>query len=196
MPSKDEIRKNIKNLFSQNRGHLAAENEQICSRILTSPQYKNAAQIFAYMALWDEVDLGPVIQSALRDGKKVALPKITDLEKGLMQFYYLDASSTGPLKNQTKKGSLGIDEPDETQLTPADIDLNTDTLILVPGRAFTKDGDRLGRGKGFYDIFLSSLTAGGSNDKNSITKAGVCFSFQLVDSIPATATDIRMDFIF
>ena len=195
MPAKNEIRKNIKLLFSQNKEGLARESSLICSRILASEQYKNAHQIFAYMALWDEVDLTAVIKAALTDGKKVALPKITDLEKGLMKFYYLNSSLTDTLINQTKKGSLGIEEPDETLLEIAGSDLAADTLILVPGRAFTKKGDRLGRGKGFYDIFLSGLEER-KKDGVQITKAGVCFSFQLVDSIPVTAGDIRMDFIF
>ena len=194
-PSKNEIRKNIKLLFSQNKESLAAESSLICSRILASEAYKKSGQIFAYMALWDEVDLTRVILAALADEKKVALPKITDLENGLMEFYYLDKSLDKNLQNQTKKGSLGIEEPDEALLKRADIDLHTNTLILVPGRAFTKDGDRLGRGKGFYDRFLSGLTDC-STGSAVITKAGVCFSFQLVDTIPSTANDIRMNFIF
>ncbi|MBO4533504.1 MAG: 5-formyltetrahydrofolate cyclo-ligase [Treponema sp.] len=195
MNFKDELRKTIKTLCSQNRGKLAEQSRQICSRILSSPQYKNADQIFAYMALWDEVDLSDVIQAALQEGKKAAVPKITDLQKGLMQFYYLNPVSNGDAQNQTKKGSLGIEEPDEAVLQTADVTQAKNTLILVPGRAFTKNGDRLGRGKGFYDIFLSGLEQNKASG-TQITKAGVCFSFQLVDNIPVTASDIIMDFIF
>ena len=101
--SKQELRKSIKSLCEQNKDNLAAQSKQICELILASPQYKDAEQIFAYMALADEVDLGEVIRSALRDGKKVALPKIMDFEKGVMKFFYLDTVQT--LNSQTQAGT-------------------------------------------------------------------------------------------
>ena len=206
MTTKEEIRKNIKSLCEQNKDSLAAQSKQICELILASPQYKNADQIFAYMALPDEVDLGEVIRSALHDGKKVALPKITDFEQGLMQFFYLNAVQA--LNKQTESGTLGISEPDPKLLQAVDAATIKDSsvLILVPGRAFTKDGDRLGRGKGFYDRFLSNRLlrcadpepVEGRNDETllNVTVAGVCFDFQIKKSLPVDDRDIRMDFIF
>ena len=64
-------------------------------------------------------------------------------------------------------------------------------LILVPGRAFTKDGRRLGRGKGFYDTYLSKIPS-----IFDIKKSGVCFSQQLLPDIPTTPDDIMMDSIY
>ena len=57
-------------------------------------------------------------------------------------------------------------------------------LILVPGLAFDKSGARLGRGRGFYDRFLAGITG---------FRVGVCFDWQLVESVPVEAHDIRMD---
>ena len=129
MTPKEEIRKNIKSLCEQNKGQLSEQSVRICQSILASPQYKNAEQIFAYMALADEVDLGEVIKAALRDGKKVALPKIMDFEKGLMQFFYLDTVQT--LNSQTQAGTLGISEPDPQVLQPADANTLKDSSILI-----------------------------------------------------------------
>ena len=191
--SKQELRKSIKSLCEQNKDNLAAQSKQICELILASPQYKDAEQIFAYMALADEVDLGEVIRSALRDGKKVALPKIMDFEKGVMQFFYLDTVQT--LNSQTQAGTLGISEPDPKLLQAADANTLKDSsiLILVPGRAFTKEGDRLGRGKGFYDRFLADDLLRGARDA---VMAGVCFDFQIKKSLPVDDRDIRMDLVF
>lgn len=199
MTTKEEIRKNIKSLCEQNKGQLSEQSVRICQSILASPQYKNAEQIFAYMALADEVDLGEVIKAALHDGKKVALPKITDFEQGLMQFFYLEAEQA--LNNQTESGTLGISEPDPQVLQPVDANTLKDSsvLILVPGRAFTKEGDRLGRGKGFYDRFLSNrLLRCARNDEAllNVTVAGVCFDFQIKKSLPVDDRDIRMDLVF
>ena len=63
------------------------------------------------------------------------------------------------------------------------------TLVLVPGLAFTKNGKRMGRGKGYYDKYLTRL-----NKQAGI--AGICLQFQLVGDLPADEHDIRMDFIF
>ena len=191
--SKQELRKSIKSLCEQNKDNLAAQSKQICELILASPQYKDAEQIFAYMALADEVDLGEVIRSALRDGKKVALPKIMDFEKGVMQFFYLDTVQT--LNSQTQAGTLGISEPDPQVLQPVDANTLKDSsiLILVPGRAFTKEGDRLGRGKGFYDRFLADDLLRGARDA---VMAGVCFDFQIKKSLPVDDRDIRMNLVF
>ncbi len=191
--SKQELRKSIKSLCEQNKDSLAAQSKRICELILASPQYKNAEQIFAYMALADEVDLGEVIKAALRDGKKVALPKIMDFEKGLMQFFYLDTVQT--LNSQTQAGTLGISEPDPQVLQPVDATTLKDSsiLILVPGRAFTKEGDRLGRGKGFYDRFLADDLLRSARDA---VMAGVCFDFQIKKSLPVDDRDIRMDLVF
>ena len=144
------------------------------------------------MALPDEVDLTEIIKASLRDGKKVAVPKIMDFDKGVMQFFYLDGAQQ--LNAQTESGTLGINEPDENLLTPVNLDelKNKKTLILVPGRAFTTSGNRLGRGKGFYDRFLGSELCRGEQ----VVMAGVCFDFQIKKSLPIDDRDIKMDLVY
>ena len=59
-------------------------------------------------------------------------------------------------------------------------------LIVVPGLAFTAEGNRLGRGAGFYDRFLSAIPA-------TTVKVGVCFEFQRVSEVPQESHDVKMD---
>ena len=66
-------------------------------------------------------------------------------------------------------------------MTSADID-----LAVIPGMAFDRDGHRLGRGKGFYDKLLPGIKC---------RKIGLCFSFQLADSVPIEPHDIVMDMV-
>ena len=181
---KKEIRKKIKGLCLQHQEELAKKSGLICKKILASSFYQSAGQIFAYMALADEADLTPVIKDALARGKKVALPKIISQEQGIISFYYLDQSKE--IKNQTASGFYGILEPEQD--LPAATSSELKTLVLVPGRAFTKKGDRLGRGKGYYDRLLANLT-----DKTNIKKIGICFDFQLLPELPTDANDIKMD---
>ena len=193
--TKQEIRKEIKALCSQNVDLLAAKSTEICKKILSSPQYKDATTLFAYMALPDEVDLTPVILDALQNGKNVALPKIISQTDSIIKFFYLDKSKK--LTEQTATGTYNILEPDESlPATPAPAQK---TLILVPGRAFTKEGDRLGRGKGYYDRFLSEKIVGSSLTMTSFPNfmlAGVCFDFQIKKSLPVDDRDIKMDLVF
>ena len=193
---KNDIRKHIKDLFNQYKSTFASQSQIICKKIIESEYYKESAIIYAYMALPDEVDLTEVIKTALQDGKKVALPKIISKEDGIIKFFYLDPQKT--LIQQTATGTFGISEPDESM--PATSDASQKTLILVPGRAFTKEGDRLGRGKGYYDRYLAKAIVGSSptmtRSSNNITLAGVCFDFQIKKSLPTDDRDIKMDVVF
>jgi 5-formyltetrahydrofolate cyclo-ligase len=79
-------------------------------------------------------------------------------------------------------GRFGIREPAPSQI-PKQLD-----LIVVPGLAFSTEGNRLGRGAGFYDRFLATVP-------QTTFKVGVCFEFQLVPAIPHEPHDITMDAI-
>ncbi len=186
--TKIQLRKIIKELCIQNKEQLAEKSCRLCEKLIASPLYKEADEIFAYMPLADEVNLIPLIKEAIKDGKKTALPKITSMEKVEIQFYYLSDSSS--FLTQTQEGSFGIKEPNPQQLKKAEASklLNKKILFLVPGRAFTKNGDRLGRGKGFYDRYLTSL-----NGLKLVKKIGICFEFQLLPELPTDANDIKMD---
>ena len=79
------------------------------------------------------------------------------------------------------KGAFNIMEPYGTPYTNySEID-----LAIIPGMAFDNNGNRLGRGKGYYDRLLEKMT--------SIYKIGICFPFQMVDNVPTECTDIKMN---
>ena len=191
--SKNELRKQIKTVISEHGAKLACWSNKICCKIMSSEIYKNADTMLTYMPLCDEVDVLPVNQKANEDGKSVFIPRI-EFEKGLncMNFYRFSTQM------KTKSGHFGIQEP-LTDCAPFKIDETMkDILILIPGRAFTKDGKRLGRGKAYYDIFLSKILNNKFvlNKKCRVHFAGVCFPIQIMESIPTDEHDILMDFIF
>lgn len=211
MMTKQEIREEIKKRISSlNADSLKAQSDTICQIILSSKLYKASTAILGFMPLSDEVDITPVIQTALSQKKKIFLPRIISGTKH-MEFYSIDSDT------QTQSGSFGISEPPAedsksfsrflekmaiNEYSPAahssdyvEIESHESPrehiLVLVPGRAFTKDGKRLGRGKGFYDIYLSQLP-----QIFDIKKSGVCFSQQILPDLPTTPDDIMMDFLF
>jgi len=79
-----------------------------------------------------------------------------------------------------KTGSFGILEPTGTEI----VDPNDIEVAIVPGVAFDMEGNRLGRGKGFYDSLLQN---------KNIYKIGVCFEFQLLEKVATSPHDIPMD---
>ena len=209
--TKQEIRKEIKNKFKAlSSGKIRKESEALCKVILESKLYTSCTTLLAYMPLEDEADIKPVIQKALSQGKKVFLPRVFP-DTNQMEFFRYQEDT------KTEAGSFGIAEPPAdnklsftrflekmsiNEYSPAahssnfvEIDAHENPiehiLILVPGRAFTKDGKRRGRGKGFYDIYLSKMPL-----IFDIKKSGVCLPCQLLTELPATPDDIMMDNVF
>lgn len=88
-------------------------------------------------------------------------------------------------EDSLKKDRFGIPSPDESKCASADISkIHT---IIVPGVAFTADGNRLGFGKGFYDRFLPQIP--------NAVKIALCYDFQIVDYIPTEPTDVPVDYL-
>ena len=208
--TKAEVRKQIKETLNLVKTGLPSQSRKICDTILGSSRYTSCTTLLAYMPLADEVDVLPVISDALKKGKKVFLPRVfPDTSK--MEFYRYEEGT------ETAAGSFGIQEPEAdeaksfsrflermsiNEYSPAAHSSNyvdipepsqsaEHILILVPGRAFTKSGSRIGRGKGFYDIYLAGLP-----QIFDIKKSGVCFSEQLLPELPTTPDDVLMDNIF
>lgn len=182
--TKVEIRKYIKSIIPADKKIIEELSDNICRKLEKSDCFIKAPLILAYMPLNDEVDLTSLFTRVFELNKKLALPRIIP-DTNKMDFYLTDE------KLSVKKGSFEIMEPEanEKNLIRAD-SLPDGTLILIPGRAFTKEGCRLGRGKGFYDIWLSKIP---QDKKNRIHLAGVCFPQQIVESIPCDEGDVRMD---
>ena len=147
----------------------------VCSRILSHPRYRQARTVLAYCSLPDEVNTRTLLDRMLEDSKRILLPcVISENEMELREY-------TGP--QDLREGAFHILEPVGT-LFPADDYAEID-LGLIPGMAFDRQGHRLGRGKGYYDRFLQQAP--------SIYKIGVCYGFQLMETIPTESHDILMD---
>ena len=102
----------------------------------------------------------------------VAVPRV---EGDIMRFYVYDSSNM-------QIGSFGISEPvGDAPLEPEDID-----LMIVPGVVFTADGSRMGRGKGFYDKYMSQPGF-------RAMKIGICYAEQVVGNLPLESHDVKMD---
>jgi 5-formyltetrahydrofolate cyclo-ligase len=129
--------------------------------------------VMAFWPLPDEVDIRPLIDRLVDEGKTVLLPKVTGDETMELRRYTSQADLS--------EGAFHIMEP----VGEPFVDYGQIDVALVPGVAFDAAGHRLGRGRGYYDRFLSEWPA--------IYKIGVCFPFQRVAEVPVEAHDVVLD---
>lgn len=145
----------------------------LMQQLAAHPQFAGARTILLYHALPDEVDTRTFIRE-WSGRKQILLPVVTGNE--LILKTYLN-------EEMLHDGSFGIMEPEGEIFT----DMSKIDLAVIPGMAFDKEGNRLGRGKGFYDRLLHQLK------DYSIYKIGICFDYQFLDHIPTEPHDIPVD---
>lgn len=154
----------------------AAESIDLCERL--KGQIQSAHTILFFAPLNDELDIWPVLELSVALGNTCALP-FFDAEK---QMY--GARVVSKLATDIVIGKFGVREP---AIHCAEIPLDTFDLVLVPGVAFDLNGNRLGRGRGFYDRLLGNVSG---------VKCGVGYDFQLREQVPSEPHDAKVDFIF
>ena len=192
--TKPQVRKEIRELLASKCAQdLASQSNKICSAFLQTKFYKEADAILSYMPMPKEASPHSITEAALKDGKTVALPRVVP-NSNTMDFYLIKKDV--PLQSQLTKGSWNIDEPSACceNIFPL-VGKFKKITVIVPGVAFTKDGLRLGHGKGFYDIYIKRLLEKCRETESSVTLAGLCFDFQLLPELPCESHDIKMNLI-
>lgn len=181
MSDKEKIRANIKKMrASLTKDDVRVRSEAILQRLIKTEVYQKTSWLFAYMSFKNEADTRALIERALEDGKRVALPKVSG--KALMDFYEIRSLS------ETAAGTMGILEPlSNISVIPGKAAACSEILMIVPGLAFDFSGRRIGWGGGFYDIYLSKY--------KDIVTAGLSYDFQIYPSIPADVFDRTVDMI-
>ena len=167
---KKELRAIIKLLKKQHtKEQLLEQSEVILSKLEQHPDFKKAHIVMIYSALPDEVQTQAFLEK-WRHKKKIILPTVVGDDIIPVEL----AENTG-----FAVGDFNILEPQNEPYT-GDYD-----LIVVPGVAFDRNGNRIGRGRGYYDRFLCKHL--------NVKRIGICFDFQLVDEVPTEPNDIKMD---
>jgi len=150
----------------------------IMDYIFNSDLYKNANTIFVFSGMANEINTLPLIDKAIFDKKKVALP--LNFAKGIMNAYYITDRSN------LEQDTFGIMSPNakiSELVDPEEID-----LALVPLLGYNRHGYRIGYGAGYYDRYLPKLSA-------KCTKIGLAFCGQEVDDLKVTVNDYPLDMI-
>ena len=143
----------------------------IFSAVERLPEFRAARTVAVFAALPDEPATDEVL-ARWASTRRVVLPRV---EGDAMRFYACRPDAL-------VFGAFGILEPQGERPCPA----GAIDLVVCPGVAFTADGGRLGRGRGYYDRYLGDPVFRGF-------RVGVCYAHQLVDDLPVEPHDVRMD---
>lgn len=170
---KKELRRAIREKKrAMTEDEIEYRSAKLAQLLYASDAYRNAQTIYGYLPYNQEVRTVPMLEQALRDGKRVAVPKVFGDE---MKFLYLEDLT------QVAKGYAGIPEPIADEPEAQD----RTALVLMPGLAFDPQGHRIGYGGGFYDKFLAA-------EPNHPTLA-LCYDFQLLPELETEEHDIPVD---
>ena len=144
---KSELRKQVlQEMKAIPRTQKVTMDLALTERLLQHPFYQEAKIIATYLSFPHEFQTQELIEQALKDGKKVLIPKT--YPKGRMDFVVYNPQ-------QLVKTSFGLLEP---QGDLEVVDASQIDLIHVPGLAFTREGYRIGYGGGYYDRYLKHFT--------------------------------------
>ena len=169
---KSEIRRKIRNLrMMLSEMEKASAAEEVFAQLEKTAAFMMADNILMYHSLPDELQTIKFLRKWL-DRKRFFLPRVNGVNLDILPYE----------ETRLELGSFHIEEPTGEDV----VDVSDIELMVIPAVAFDRKGNRLGRGKGFYDRLLSTSKA---------TKIGVGYEFQLFDDIPSEPHDVAMDMV-
>ena len=178
-------RKNCRNFYRKVRDALTQEevmekSKAICQNVFSSKEYEQAQVILGYYPLGKEADAFALLEKALQDGKRLALPRTAG--NGQMDFYEIHSM------DEVEEGTFHVMEPkpDCVILLPDSEEFKQETiLVLVPGVVFDKEGNRYGYGKGYYDRYFARFPY--------LKRMALAYTDQIAeDVLQCLDTDVKM----
>jgi len=176
---KHATRKQLREIISRIGSNERLEKSQaVCRKLGRTKVFRQAKVIMLYLSLEHEIDTACLIKKALEAGKKVLVPSVEWHQNKIVPVTIDD------LECEMHHDRHGLRHPKNG--TPTDI--TEIDLVVVPGVGFDLQGDRLGKGGGFYDRFL------GTNGFQGVS-CGIGFEEQVVDKLPTYDHDVRLNML-
>lgn len=174
----DQEKKDLRRQIKELKQKVSSEDKKTKSGIIFRKieelnEFKTSRTVMVYWSMDDEVYTHDFVLKWQKE-KTIILPVVKGNDLELRIFTGKDNMATGQ--------SFGINEPIGEEFDKFE---NID-LIIVPGIAFDSNNNRLGRGKAYYDKLLK---------KTKAYKVGICFDFQLIESVPVDEHDVKMDLV-
>ena len=154
-----------------------ARSRLVQARVLQFPPYLLCRSVALYSPIQNEVETGEIRDHALVTGRNVFFPRLSP--KDSLELIQIEAATEFSL------GRFGILEPTgEKRMAVRD---QKELMVFVPGVAFDLHGNRLGRGKGWYDRVIKEL--------DGAILVALAYDFQIVDEVPAEEWDQKVHYV-
>lgn len=183
--AKKQLRKEIKKRFTTfSENDKVLQSNKITKLVLEHPRYVASKRLSIFLSMNDEVKTNAILEHALSQKKDVYIPKYVGSAMDMVKLRSIEDYNNLP------ETSWHIKQPaDDDNSRPNALETGGLDLILMPGLGFTKDGKRLGRGKGYYDTYIEKLNKNGFKPY----LLALTYSVQLCDEIPVSDHDYSVD---
>lgn len=174
---KHSIRNNVLQMRESHPANERGEkSREIMKRLLSLDDFSDAITVMLYVSIKGEVETREIIRDCLSIGKKVAVP-IADKENRTLSVAEIKSLE------DLREGSFSILEPSEDfvrLLNPEEVD-----VVIVPGIAFDRKGNRIGYGFGYYDNFLKTV-------RPDCRIIALAYELQIVEDVPVDSNDVKI----
>lgn len=167
-----------KRLLAISQKQKIEKSKNICKNLISTLEFQKASVIMMYLSLSTEADTSDAILASWQLGKTVVVPKVSWEQRHMIPVVINSlemgfSTEVGGIRNPQTGAPMPFEEID---------------LVVTPGLGFDKNGNRIGRGGGYFDRFFA-------NKELRATKCGFAFDEQRVDSVPVTASDQKIDIL-
>ncbi|XP_041662839.1 5,10-methenyltetrahydrofolate synthetase (5-formyltetrahydrofolate cyclo-ligase) [Cheilinus undulatus] len=179
-----EIRRRVSALSEEEKRRQSAV---LSLKLFKHPKYVSSQRIAVFLSMHDEVHTEEIIRAVFKEGKSCFIPRYesSSSHMDMLQLRSLEDMRALPLTSWNIRQPADDDHSREEALSAGGLD-----LILMPGLGFDRSGNRLGRGKGFYDTYLERCIRHPRGKPYTIALA---FKEQLCEEIPVDANDVLID---
>ena len=176
---------------------ISLQNRELASSMVTQvlighELWYQTSVLLSYWPMDHELSPLPLYEMGLKEQKQIGLVRIEDSVNRKLGFYWWNGNDDSLIQHP-----YGIKEPDPIQcpkITPTEIEtIKGFVICLVPGLAFDTQGNRLGRGAGYYDRWISSVRQNMLDNERRVLFLGFCYDQQIIESVPTDSWDQPMD---
>ncbi|NP_001187620.1 5,10-methenyltetrahydrofolate synthetase (5-formyltetrahydrofolate cyclo-ligase) [Ictalurus punctatus] len=186
--AKQALRKEIKKRVAALSDEEKLRQSQVVSRkLFKHHNYRSSHRVAVFLSMHDEVRAEAILQHMFSSGKVCFIPRYQSDSNhmDMLQLNSMEDLNSLPITSWNIRQPADNDTQREEALATGGLD-----LILMPGLGFDKNGNRLGRGKGFYDLYLQRCMR---HSKGKPYTIALAFKEQLCEQIPVDDTDILID---